>query len=67
MESRQRTLVKAVIWNLMGLGMMALVGFMMTGSIRVGGTMALVNTAIGLTTYILYERFWSKVRWGRHV
>ncbi|MDQ7069800.1 MAG: DUF2061 domain-containing protein [Rhodobacterales bacterium] len=67
MESRQRTLVKAVIWNLMGLAMMALVGFLMTGSVRVGGAMALVNTAIGLTTYILYERFWSKVRWGRHV
>ncbi len=67
METRQRTLVKAVIWNLMGLAMMALVGFLMTGSVRVGGAMALVNTAIGLTTYILYERFWSKVRWGRHV
>lgn len=67
MESRRRTLVKAVLWNLMGLAMMSLVGVLMTGSFRVGGLMALVNTGIGLTTYILYERVWAKVRWGRHV
>jgi len=60
-------MVKAVVWNLMGLAMMCLVGAVMTGSFSVGGAMALVNAAIGLTTYVLYERFWSKVRWGRNV
>lgn len=67
MESRRRTALKAVIWNIMGLAMMAVVGLVATGSAAVGGTMALVNTAIGLFMYLLYERVWAGIRWGRHV
>ncbi|WP_127115075.1 DUF2061 domain-containing protein [Shimia sediminis] len=67
METRKRSLVKAVIWNLMGLLMMSLVGLLATGSVAVGGAMALINTAIGFTLYLVYERVWSHVRWGRHV
>ena len=65
METTRRTLVKAVLWNAMGLFMMSLVGLLMTGSIAMGGAMAVINTCIGLTTYILYERVWSRIRWGR--
>ncbi|MFO7770410.1 DUF2061 domain-containing protein [Roseovarius gahaiensis] len=65
METRKRTLVKAVVWNIIGLTVMSLVGLAMTGSVAVGGAMALVNTAIGLLTYILYERLWSGIAWGR--
>lgn len=67
METRKRSLVKAVIWNLLGLMMMSLVGLVATGSAAVGGAMALINTAIGFTLYLIYERVWSNVRWGRHV
>lgn len=67
MESRKRSLVKAVIWNLIGLLMMSLVGLIATGSAAVGGVMAVINTAIGFTLYLVYERVWSNVRWGRHV
>jgi len=65
METRRRTLVKALVWNAMGLAMMSLVGLIMTGSAFVGGTIAVINTAIGLTMYVLYERVWSAITWGR--
>jgi len=65
METRRRTLVKAVVWNLIGFAMMSLVGLIMTGSVFVGGTIALINTVIGLSCYFLYERFWTHIRWGR--
>ena len=45
---------------------MSLVGLVATGSLAVGGAMALVNTAIGFVTYLVYERVWANVRWGRH-
>jgi len=67
METRRRSLVKAVIWNLIGLATMAAVGLMATGSAAVGGTMALINTALGLVCYVIYERIWAGIRWGRHV
>lgn len=65
MDSRKRTIVKAVLWNLIGLAMMALVGFAMTGSAGLGGAMAVVNSVIGLTCYVAYERAWARVGWGR--
>lgn len=67
METRKRSLVKALVWNLLGLAVMALVGLAATGSAAVGGAMAVVNTAIGFVLYLLYERLWAGIRWGRHV
>lgn len=65
METRARTWVKAIVWNVIGLAVMSVVGLIMTGSATVGGTMALINTAVGLSCYVIYERIWSRVRWGR--
>jgi uncharacterized membrane protein len=60
-----RSIVKAVIWNLIGLSVMAVVGLVVTGSLAAGGVMAVVNTAIGFATYLVYERIWARIRWGR--
>ena len=65
METARRTLVKAILWNVLGLVVMSLVGLVMTGSVAVGGAMAAANTAIGLGCYVIYERVWSRVAWGR--
>lgn len=66
METRRRSVVKAVVWNAMGLAVMTLVGLIATGSAAVGGVLALVNTAIGLTLYVIYERIWAGIAWGRN-
>jgi len=65
METRRRTLVKAVLWNVIGLTVMSLVGLAMTGSAAVGGAMAVVNTVLGLIMYVFYERLWARINWGR--
>ena len=65
METRTRSLVKAVIWSALGFLVMALVGLGFTGSLAVGGVMAVLNTGIGLITYVLYERLWARISWGR--
>ena len=67
METRKRSLVKAVLWNLLGFACMALVGFLLTGSVATGGWMAVINTALGFSMYLGYERLWARIRWGRHV
>ncbi|WP_092366327.1 DUF2061 domain-containing protein [Cribrihabitans marinus] len=67
METRWRSLVKAIVWNVIGLGVMTLVGLAATGSAALGGTMALANTALGFVMYLTYERVWAGIRWGRHV
>ena len=65
METRGRSVLKAVIWNGIGLFVMSIVGLLATGSATVGGMLAVINTAIGLTLYIVYERIWAGIRWGR--
>ena len=65
METRCRSLIKATIWSLMGLAIMSLIGWLATGSVTVGGVMALINTCIGLVMYVLYERVWASISWGR--
>ncbi|WP_299641017.1 DUF2061 domain-containing protein [uncultured Ruegeria sp.] len=66
METRRRSVVKAIVWNVMGLATMTLVGLVATGSAAVGGALALINTAIGLTLYVIYERLWAGISWGRN-
>lgn len=67
MDSRKRTLTKALIWNVIGLITMILVGVVATGSVAVGGTMAAVNAALGLSMYAIYERVWARIQWGQNV
>ncbi len=50
----------------MGLAVMTVVGLIATGSAAIGGTLAVVNTAIGLTMYVVYERVWAGIQWGRN-
>ncbi|KUF09675.1 DUF2061 domain-containing protein [Pseudoponticoccus marisrubri] len=66
METRARTLVKSVLWTALGLVVMAFVGLAFTGSLVVGSGMALVNAVIGFLTYMLYERVWARIGWGRY-
>lgn len=65
-QTKLRALVKAVVWTMLGLVVMILVGFALTGSLETGGKMAIINSAIGLLNYFLYERFWDRIKWGRH-
>lgn len=65
MDTAKRTVLKAVIWQITGIFTMGVVGFFMTGSVAQGMGLALANTAVGTVTYILYERFWARVHWGR--
>ncbi|WP_372800157.1 DUF2061 domain-containing protein [Paracoccus seriniphilus] len=65
MESRVRSVTKAVVWQVIGLLGMTLVGLVMTGSARVAGSMALMNAGIGFAMYLGYERLWQRIQWGR--
>lgn len=64
-DTPQRAVVKGVIWTGLGLVVMGLVGFLLTGSWETGGKMAVINSLIGLVNYVLYERLWARISWGR--
>lgn len=64
MESRTRTLTKAVTWQLSGLFTMTLLGYLYTGSVRSAGSLALVTAVTGAICYVLHERLWGRISWG---
>lgn len=65
METAQRSVLKAILWNLLGLVTMTATGYLLTGSAAMGGAMAVLNTVVGFVSYIGYERIWARVSWGR--
>lgn len=65
METHRRTMVKATLWQLVGLLVMAGLGFLFTGSIGSGGLLALFSALIGFVNYVIYERVWARISWGR--
>ena len=64
MDSFARAWVKAVLWAAIGLVSMSVIGSLFTGSLSVGGMMTLSNTLIGLASYVIYERVWSRISGG---
>jgi uncharacterized membrane protein len=65
METRLRSAVKAVTWQALGLAVMTAIGTAVTGSPGAGGAIAVIGSAAGFVTYILHERAWARIRWGR--
>lgn len=64
METRLRTVTKALSWQALGLISMSILGFLYTGSFTAGGSLAMASCSIGFLTYFLHERIWAGIRWG---
>lgn len=65
METTKRTLAKAVTWQALGLIVMTLIGFVMTGSVAEGGAFAIITAVIGFLSFFVHERVWARIGWGR--
>ena len=65
METRTRTIVKALCWQALGLKVMTVIGYVFTGSVSEGGAIAVLTTGIGTVNYVIHERIWAHVAWGR--
>lgn len=65
MENNKRLLTKALTWQLIGFVVMSLVNYWMIGDWRQGMGLSGLLTAVGLVSYFLHERVWSRIGWGR--
>lgn len=65
METKARSLVKAGLWTALGLLVMAATGYLYTGSLVTAGMLGVSNSVLGFVTYIIYERVWAQIAWGR--
>ena len=65
MDSRIRSVAKALTWQLIGFFATALAGCLFTGSLRAGGELAGVSAVSSLAAYLLHERLWAAIGRGR--
>ena len=65
MDTKGRTLAKTLTWQTCGLLMMAILGYVTTGSLTAAGGLAVASTVFGTISYILHERLWARIGWGR--
>jgi uncharacterized membrane protein len=52
-------------WQATGLVTMTVLGAATTGSWRFASGFALISAAIGLVMYVVHEKVWARVAWGR--
>lgn len=65
MDTTTRLVAKSITWQISGLVMMTLIGYLFTNSIAASGGIALASALIGFLSYFVHEMVWSKVGWGR--
>jgi uncharacterized membrane protein len=44
---------------------MTTLGTIVTGSAGIGGALALASAALGTICYVVHEKLWARVPWGR--
>ena len=65
METRSRSIVKALTWRMGGLVVTIAVVWMVTGRVKLAASIGLADTLVKLLAYYFHERFWLKIRFGR--
>lgn len=64
MESKLRTIAKAITWQVLGLAVTGALAWFHTGSMTTALSFALSTAASGLAFFIVHERIWARVGWG---
>lgn len=65
MDTPVRTVAKAISWQALGLITMTGITYGITGSVAEGGLIAAVGAMTGMFSFILHERVWTRISWGR--
>jgi uncharacterized membrane protein len=64
MESRKRSLVKSIVWRLLGIIILGIITWVFTKNLEVTTGVTLVFHSIRLVLYYVHERWWDGINWG---
>jgi uncharacterized membrane protein len=64
-ETRRRSLVKALSWRIVAAIITTLVVLAMTGRLEFAAKIGLIDTLVKLVIYFVHERTWNKIDYGR--
>ena len=64
-DTNRRTLVKTISWRITGSGATFAISYLITGSVSISGTIALIQLTANTVLYFIHERIWNRIKWGR--
>lgn len=66
METRRRSIAKALSWRCCATVITFLVVLMLTGELIFAAEIGLLDTTVKLAAYFFHERMWLRVSYGRY-
>jgi len=65
METKKRSIAKALSWRLIAMAITAALVLILTGEWGFAATIGLVDTSLKFFLYFSHERFWNRIQYGR--
>lgn len=65
METRARSIAKALTWRMGGLVVTIAVVWAVTGQAKLAASVGVADTLVKLFAYYVHERCWLKIRFGK--
>ena len=65
METRTRTIIKALTWRVIATLTTTTIALLMTQKVNFALTIGFIDTCIKLAIYYFHERIWNNVKFGR--
>ena len=60
-----RSVSKGITYRMLGSNISFAIGFFMTGSVYIAGTLAILDVVVKVIAYAIHEQIWQKVIHGR--
>jgi uncharacterized membrane protein len=65
MDTMKRSVAKAVSWRALSVCFTVLISWLIVGSLAVAAAIGVVDTAVKLIAYLIHERVWDRIKYGR--
>jgi len=65
MDEYKRSIIKSITWRFLGSVINVILFFIVTGNIVGSLSLGLVDLLVKSMLYILHERIWNKIKWGK--
>ena len=65
MDTRVRSLVKAVSWRLTGTLCTFLISYAILRDLTISGSIAVIQLTANTVAFYIHERIWNLIKWGK--
>ena len=65
MDSRKRSVVKSITWRVIGVILLGIISYLITGNWKQMTIITILFHGIRLVMYYYHERLWERISWGK--